>query len=269
MHSYASWSKMIRMNSNRSSRILLVLVVAIAAGAGVTGAVTISDHETPAEAKVGERMTVSYVFTDLYTDPQYEQWTLQGETGLDDVTWTVQLIDQADTVQDQQAYDGAVFNQSIDIETDTAEVRVEVTGEVPAIGNWSYADGNPFLFAEFRLARQGGTSAVIQTFDETTRYTDESRQARNAIESARTAISEAGGHEDAENTLSSAISAYNAGNFQNAVNLANQAEETAQKAQQGQEQRNLLLMGAGVVVLIAIVIGVVFWYRSRQTTSKL
>lgn len=257
------------MNSSRSSSALLILVVTVVVGAGVAGAVTISEHNTPTEAQVGDRVTVSYVFSNLYTDPQYEQWTLQGETGLEDVTWAVQLVDQANTVHEQQSYDGAMFNQSVDIEQDTAEVRVEVTGAVPPVENWSYADGNPFLFAEFRLTRQGGTSAVIDTFDETTRYTEESRQAREAIERAETAITDAGGNADAENTVASAISAYEAGNFENAVNLANQAEETAQRAQRGKEQRNLLLMGAGVVVLLAIIIGVVYWYRSRQTTSKL
>lgn len=257
------------MSSNRSSSILLALLVSVILATGAAGAVTISEHGTPTDLQVGERVTVSYVFTDLYTDPQYEQWTLQGETELEEVTWTVQLVDQADTVQGQELYDGAVFNQSVNIETDTAEVRVEVTGAVPSVGNWSYADGNRFLFAEFRLVRQGGTSAVIATFDDTTRYSDESRQAREAIESARAAIEEVGGHSEAETTLSSAVSAYEAGNFENAVNLANQAENTANQAKQGQEQQQLLLMGAGVVVLIVAIVGAVFWYRSRQQTSKL
>ena len=258
---------MTRMNSSRSFRLALV-VVALVLSAGAAGAVTISNHDTPEDAAVGDRLSTTYVFADLYQNPQYEQWTLQGETELGSVTWTVQLVDQVGNVRNQNSYDGAVFNQSVSARDNVDEVRVQLTGTVPEVGNWSYRGGQAFLFAEYRLTRQGGTSTVINTF-RSTRYTEGSREARRAIESARGTIEDAGGNQQAERTLENAVSAYNAGNFDNAADLAGQAQETAKSAKQRGQTIQLALYAIVGLIVVGGVIGGVYWYRSGQTQSKL
>ena len=258
---------MTRMSSNPSSRLLIV-ITALVLFAGAAGAVSIANEDTPSEVKVGDRITATYVFVDLYKDPQYTEWTLQGVTELDSVTWTAQLVDQAGNVREQNSYDGTIFNQSVSVENDVDEVRVQLTGNAPEIANWSYEDQQPIMFVEFRLTRQGGTSTVIDRYS-ATRFTEDSARAREAIEAADAAIAGAGGNAQAETTLDNAISAYNVGNFDNAVDLANQARNTAQSAQQQSQTFQLALyVIVGIVVLVAVV-GGIFWYRSQQGASKL
>ena len=255
------------MNSSHSSRLLLVIVVT-GLFAGAAGAVTIGSQDTPADVKVGDRITATYVFVDLYQDPQYTEWTLQGETDLESVTWTAQLVDQAGNVVAQNSYDGVIFNQSVSVDEDVDEVRVQLTGNVPEAGNWSYEGGQTFTFSEFRLTRQGGTSTVIDTFS-STRYTEASREARQAIESADASIQQSGGNQQAETQLENAISAYNAGNFDNAVDLANQAENTATSARQQSQTLQYALIAVVAIVILAAIVGAIYWYRSQQGASKL
>lgn len=256
------------MSSNRCFRLIPLVLVSLVLAAGVAGAVTISDQDAPSSALVGSQVSSTFTFSNLYQNPSYESWTLQGQTELENVTWTVELLNQAGAVQGQQSYDGSEFQQPISLENDVATVNVQITGTVPPVQNFTYSPAPSFVFASFELARQGGSSAPIQEF-ETQHYTQESQEARTAIDEAQTAIDEAGGNQQAQTTLNNAISAYEAENFGNAIDLANQAQQRATSAQQQSQLIQYAIFAViGLVILIAIV-GGVYWYRKQQRGGTL
>jgi len=255
------------MNSSHCSRLLLV-IVALVLSAGVVAGVSVSDEQTPADAAVGERVEVSYTLSELYQDPSYEQWTLRTETELSNVTWTFQLVDQAGNVRATNSADGQNASQPVNIDDGVSEIRVRVVGDVPAIENYTYDPAPTFLVAEFTHTREGGTSSTIDTF-ESRHYTSESQSARDAIDSAQAAIDAAGGNAQAEESLQSAISAYEGENFENAVRLAERAEREAGQAKQTQQRNQLILYAVAAIVVIAILLGLALWFRSRGPTSRL
>ncbi|MFB6173546.1 MAG: hypothetical protein ABEI39_02795 [Halobacteriales archaeon] len=255
------------MNSSPSSKLLaLVAVLVIAAGAA--GAVSVSQESAPDSARVGETVSATITLTELYQDPNYQQWTLQGQTDLNNVTWTVQTINQAGEVVETKTYDGSPIQHGVNIQSGASKIRVKITGEVPEISNYSYDPEHEFLFAGLVQLRSGGTADQIETF-RTHHYTNDSRQARSEIEQAERAINTSGGNQQARDTLSNAVSAYEAENFDNAIDLANEAERIAKSAQQSQQRTQLILMGLGAVVVIGLLVGLVYWYRANQTASKL
>lgn len=256
------------MSSSRSSRLLLVLLVALVCSVGIAAGVSVSDESTPTGARVGTSVEASYTLTELYQNPSFEEWTLRTETELTNVTWTFRLVDQAGNVVETNSDDGQNASQSISIDEDVSEVEVQVVGDTPPVENFSYEPAPTFLVAELRHTREGGTSSTIATY-EARHFTDESQEARTAIESAQAAIDEAGGNDQAEESLQSAIAAYEGENFDNAVNLAERAEREAGQAQQTAQRNQLVLYGAIALVLIAIVVGVVYWYVNRDTGSRL
>jgi hypothetical protein len=251
------------MSWSRCSRALVVVALLLTAVVVPAAAVSTNKDGVPEETKAGSEVTATYTFTELYTD--FESWTLHGSTELQGVTWTVRKLDQAGNQISQNSTDGATFDESVDIGEDTAKVVVRVRGTAPNVENFSYDPAEQFTLARFQLRRQGGTNQRI-TADEAHHFTAESKEARDEIASAQQAIDDAGGNQQAEQTLSNAISAYNAGNFGNAVDLANQAEQRASKAKQSQNTTQLLIYaGIGVVVLL-LVVGGFAYYRSQQDT---
>ncbi len=256
------------MNSSLSSKVILSLLAAVVLVAGAAGAVSVNDVDVPRDAKVNDNIDATITFDTLYQDPSVENWTLQGETELEDAAWTITLTDQAGNQVGQQSYEGSEFAHPINIESDAAEVEVRLAGSVPAVGNYSYDPEQRFLVAGFQQAQEGGVESEIETF-EAHHYTDRSSQAREAIQDAEAAIEEVGGNDEAQRILNNAISAYEAENFGNAIDLANQARNTAESAGESKERTQLLLMVGGAIVVIAIIVGAVYWYRNRQTTSKL
>ncbi|MFD1647244.1 DUF4398 domain-containing protein [Haloarchaeobius litoreus] len=264
------------MSSSRFSRWAILAAVALLAfaAAGTAVAVQVTEEDVPAEGQVGEDYTATMTLGELYQNPDYTSWTLRGETELEDVTWTVTTTDTDTGNQiDSQSFDGQSFNYSnIDAEANDAnQVTVEVTGTVPSIGNFTYADEEEFVVASLTQVREGGTSNEIAT-KQAHHFTSESQAARQAIGAAEEAIGtaeEAGADTStAEDTLESAISAYEGENFGNAQDLAERAQEEAQSAQnatESTEQRNQLLLYAGVgIVVIALIGGGVYWYRQQQ-----
>lgn len=251
------------MNSNRSSKLaaLVVLAALLVAAVAPAAAISTDAENVPSEAQVGQKVTSTFTLTELYSD--YEQWTLSGQTELNKVTWTVTRYDQADNKIGSDAYDGASFNRSISIENDVDKVTVEVTGVVPEVDGYSYDPAQSFTIASLSQTREGGNSEQI---DEWTvhHYTSESQAARDAIESASAAIDDAGGVPGAESTLESAISSYENANFDNANRLAEQAEETANKAKKSSNRNRMLLYAGGGLLAVGLVVGGVFWWRSNQ-----
>lgn len=233
---------------------------------GVAGAVAIADHNAPAEAEVGSAQEATFTLEDLYTD--YDSWTLRGETELTNVTWTVEKRNAGDQTIAGNSYDGQQFNESIALDQDTVTVLVQIQGTVPEITNYTYTPREQFTFASFEMVREQGASEAIGSH-ETFHYSQDNQAARDAISQAETAIENAGGHESAEQTLNNSISAYENGNFENAIDLAQQAQSTATEASQSQEQRRQLLIGIGILIVLGIVIGAVYWYRKHKTGAKL
>lgn len=244
------------------SRAAVVCVLALAVLASVAvpaAAISVSVDDRPAEAAVGSQVSTTFTFTDLYED--YESWTLRGETNLTNVTWTVTTFDQAGNRIDQQSVDGSSFATPVDLEDDVASVEVRVTGTVPPIERYRYDPRQTTALGTFDLVRQGGTRQDIQTW-RTQPYTEESKQARQAIDEAERAVDEAGGAGGQD--LQQAISAYENGNFENAVSNADSAIQAAEGAQQQSQTTQVLLFGGiGVVALVAVVGGFVYW-RNRQ-----
>lgn len=254
---------MTRMNSNPSSKLaaLVVLAALLLAAVAPAAAVTAEADDAPSDAKVGEKVTATFTLTELYTD--YEQWTLSGETQLEDVTWTVTRYDQADNKIGSEAYDGQTFNQSISLENDVDSVTVEVTGVVPEVEQYSYDPAQTFTLAALSQTREGGNSDEIEAWA-THHYTDESREARAAIEAAASTNEDAGGVAEAESTLENAVSSFENGNFENAISLAEKAEQSANSAKKSSETKRLLLYAGGGLLAIGLVVGGVFWWRSNQ-----
>lgn len=249
------------MNLSRCSRALVAALLLVSVAAGAAAAVEADAEGVPSDARVDSEVTATYTFTDLYSD--YESWTLHGETNLTTVTWTVKQEDQAGNQLSQNSYDGGSFNESVNIEDDTARVVVTVRGTVPEVGNFTYEPREEFLLASYELVREGGTRQAI-TEDRTHHYTNESKRAREEIEQARTAIDEAGGDQQAEKTLSNAIDAYNGEQFGLAVELANEAEQQAQQKQSVQSRNELLMYGGAGLLALLVIVGGVYYWRSRQ-----
>ena len=257
------------MNSSRCSKLAVGFLVLLAVVAAPAAAVAVSG-DAPGAAKIGEKQTTTFTITEPFSD--YEEWTLQMQTELEDVTWQVTTFDNADNQVAEETFTGQ--SASYDLQASSGVVRVEVklVGTVPDANNWSYEPAQQFTYAKFVQSQQGGASDTLTTL-ETRPYTDASQEARNAIADAEDAIDNAEGAADvsgAESDLQDAIEFYNSGNFQQAIENANEAEQAANSAASSAEQTNTLLMvGAGVVVLL-VVLGGVYWYlQQRDTYDKL
>ncbi len=243
----------------RSSKLVAAVVAVLLFGtlfAGSAGAVGSSPQDLPEESEVGTDFEATFEVTELFDE--FEQWTLVSETELDDSTWTIRQYNQAGSEISRQDVDGQTALDSIDIDDGTATVEVRVTGTTPELGNLSYDPPDRFTVANFTLERNGGTERSIGQH-ESHHYTEESREARAAIDRASDAVGDSGG--DARSSLDSAISAYENGNFENAVTLADRAEN---EATQSQLIRNALLALGAAIVLVALIGGGYWVYKSRQ-----
>jgi hypothetical protein len=254
------------MNSNRCSKLVGFLLAAtlVVSAVAPAAAMTVSADGAPSEAQVGEDVTTTFTIEKPFSD--YQQWTLNGQTELGDVTWTVKLYDQAGDKIDQQSYDGQSFNHSLQ-ESDAYEVEVVVEGTIPEVENFTYDPAQSRLLAELNQVREGGSSSTIDTW-QFRPYTEESQQARDAIESAEQTIADAKdsgvGVSEAEGKLDDAVSAYDGESFELAAKLADEAKGSAESAQQSSEQTQMLLYGGVGLVALVLVVGGFLWYRSQQ-----
>lgn len=271
------------MTSSRFSKVttlalLCVLALSVAAPAA---AVSVGTAETPNEAEAGTQVSASFTLENLYQEPQWEPWTLQGETGLTNVTWTVTFINAGGDEFDTQSYDGQSFSQSdISSEQDIISLRVEIVGEVPQPEEFTYPDEERFLVAQLTQTRgDEGSRDEIGAWGAhhyTTGTDDEpgSQQARQAMNSAETAITDAeqagADTANANQSLQNAVQFYESGQFANAVENANTAEEQANEARadaESSQQTKQLLMYAGAAVLVLALLGGGYWYYQQQQDS--
>jgi hypothetical protein len=254
------------MNSNRCSKLvgLLLATVLVVSAVAPAAAMTVSADGAPDSAQVGEDVTTTFTVERPFSE--YQQWMLNGRTELSDVTWTVKLYDQAGDKIDQQSYDGESFNHSLQ-ESDAFEVKVVVEGTVPAVENFTYDPAQTHLLAELNQVREGGSSSTIDTW-EFRPYTEESQQARDAIESAEQTIADVedsgASVSEAEDKLADAVSAFDGKNFELAGSLADEAKNSAKSSQQSSQQTQMLLYGGVGLVALVLVVGGVLWYRSQQ-----
>lgn len=256
------------MRSTRCSRLVAGAVVAALVATLVAtpvAAVSTDVDGLPADAEVGSEIEVTYTLTDLYEDGVNE-WTLRGSTELTGVSWTVSKRKLSGDVV-RESYGGASFETSVSAAEDVDRVTVRVTGTVPAVEAWRYEPPERFLAT--RLVRVAGENENELGRWQVHHYTEESSEARAAIESARASMGD-DPPEDAERSLEQAISAYEGGNFPNAIANAEDAERAAESARESRQRLQLLLYGAiGVVALLAVFGGIYYYQSRRDSYSQL
>lgn len=258
------------MNLSRCSKLAAALVVLLLAAAVPAAAVSVSG-DVPATAEVGEKQTTTFTVTEPFDE--YEQWTLQTETQLEDVTWQVTTYDNADNQVDEQTITGQSMSYDLQASSGVVRVEVKLVGTTPSPSEWSYEPPQQFTYAAFVQAQEGGASDTLQSY-ETRPYTTASDDARTAIDEAQSAIDSAksagAGVGDAERDLEDAIEFFNTGNFEQATSNAEEATQAANNAASSAQQTDtLLLVGAGVVVLLLIAGGVYWYLQQRDTYDKL
>ncbi|KTG09135.1 hypothetical protein AUR64_15165 [Haloprofundus marisrubri] len=264
---------MTRTNLNRSSKLAALVAsvfVLLSAVATPVAAVSVAEENVPSEAEVGEQVSATVTLDELYQNPQWNTWSVAGQTNLTDVTWTVTYYDQTGSKVGSDEFDGQNFTgASVNSDDGISEVDVKVTGTVPDVTEFDYEDEQQFLLMGLSQTRDGGASNPINTWN-AHHYTAESAEAREAIANAENAISEAGGADtqQAEQSLTQAIRAFNGENpdFDLATELATEAENQAGSAQQSSQTMQMAMYAVGGLVALLAIVGGVFWYRSNQTT---
>jgi len=244
-------------------------------------AVSVDSKDVPSEAEVGSTVEASVELSELFSEN--DQWYLNASTELENKPkWTVEFVDDGDVVETKTRVGQNVTFSDTTIESPVDHIRVTVEGDVPTVGNYSYA--NEEMFTTMSIAQvpvtsggETGAPSVIETY-ETHHYTTESKEARTAIDAAADNISAAesagGDVSAAESSLRDAKRFYRNADFEaaltnaeEAVQQANDAEDQVESSQQTQQ----LLIYAGVAeVVLALIGGGVYWYRqNQQDTSRL
>lgn len=286
------------MTAVQTRRLAVALVVLGVVVAGTAAAVSVAEEDVPERAEVGETVTASITLEELYQNPNYEEWSVAGETELRNVTWTVEFISQTGDEIRQVEVDGQSLNQSAvenaeelsvnaGAETSAAEVQVQVTGDVPEIEEYSYPelgqDGEQESFSIVTLTQDrgaGGTSNTIANPDggegwQTVHFTPESQSARDALDSARQTIQEAQAEgldvSEAESDFGQAREAYQEENFELAQDLAGDAEAIAQDEldNQGGGLPITIIAGAAVVLLVVAAAAVYVYRQNQEPDTKL
>jgi flagellar basal body-associated protein FliL len=245
-------------SSERTVALALLGVVLIGA-VGTAAALTISASDVPEEAEVGSEVESRFAIDDAFTENA--QYTLRLETELENVSWRVEKYDQGSRVQ-QYTGGGQTFEQQVTSDPKGDEIRIQIRGDVPGVGSYNYSSPENFTVVAIR-SQTGDNTQTLETY-EVHHFTEDSKNAREEIDSAEGAIEAAGGNPDAREDLRSAISFYNSGQFEEAVREADNAESKANKAQQSQQTNQMLLFGGLGVVLLAVVVGGVWYWRNQQ-----
>ena len=252
-------TKMSWIRSSKGATIVALLALLLAA-AGPAGALTVTEDTDFTDSRVGTTVSTTVVIEDPFTD-QPDEWTLRGSTELDNVSWVVTVLDQNNQVNQNQ-YSEQTFEQTLNLDNGGDEIEISLTGDTPAIQNYTYDP--PQRYTLWELVAITGNSESTLNSTEIHHYTNDSREARNAIDNATMAINESGGNPEARDTLNSSVSSYDNGNFGNAIDLANDAQSQAEEVEQSQQQTQTLLYAGAAVLVLALIGGGVYYWRANQ-----
>ena len=256
-------TKMSWIRSSKRTALVVLLALSLAA-AGTAAGLSVTDQSAPDDAEAGQQVQASLVIEDPFVNTT-NQWTLEGNTELvdDTATWTVTVTDQGQQIN-ETVYEGQNFSRTLDTADGGDEVVIEVSGEVPS-PEGSYSYDPPQSFTIYDLDRVTGNSQtdIPNATRSVHHHTNESRTARQAIDAAAEAVNESDSS-SAEETLNRSISVFENGNFDDATGLANDAQSDAESAQESQETQQTLLYGVVAVVILLLVGGSVYYWRSQQ-----
>ena len=244
-----------------SKAITVGVLLAVALGAAGTAlAADITVTNEPEVGEAGDEVSMEVVIDDPHPP---SQWTLTGETELEDASWSIEVRDIDGSLIDEESIDGDSFSQEIDSEDRTDEITISVSGDIPEIETFDYENIDEEEYAVMHLQQDGSTidNGEIRSH----RWQgSEHQEARQTLDSASAAVEDAD-DDDAREDLENAIAFYNQGDFDRAISLAESAESQAEQAGQ---TRQLLMIGGAVVALIVVAGGGYYYYRSRQEDTR-
>jgi len=241
--------------------VLLAIAVVVV---GTAGAVTVAGS-APEPTETGEDVSMQVTVEEPFEN-QADTWTLEGSTELAGASWSVEAVDVSGEVVERQDTSGDSFTIELDSDDGVNEVTIELQGEVPELNTFNYRDQEMenYVAMDLLVAESGASLEGMPLSAH--RYTEESLEARQAIDEAREAIGESGS-DSQESQLDTAVTLYNSEEFESAIEEANSVRESAESAEQ---TRSFLFIGAGVVVLVLVLGGGFYLYKQRQQdTSKL
>ncbi|WP_436911195.1 hypothetical protein [Halosimplex marinum] len=251
-------TRMSWIRSSKSAALVALLALSLAA-VGTAGAISVSPGEVPNETQVGETVTTTVTVEDPFVDMP-DEWTLQGSTELENVSWTVTVRQQGEQVS-QETFGDQSFEHPLNASNNGDTVVVELTGDTPAIENYTYEPAETYTLYDFESVQGSSTSGLNAT--SVHHYTNASKDARESIDEAAEAIN-ASDADDGQDDLNQAISAYENGNFENAESNAQDALEAAEQAEQSAQRNQTILMAVGALVVLGIIGGGVYYWRSNQ-----
>jgi len=249
-------TKMSWIRSSKSAALVALLALSLVA-VGTAGAISVSPGEVPNESQVGETVTTTVTVEDPFVDMP-DEWTLQGSTELTNVSWTVTVRQQGEQVS-QETFGEQSFEHPLNASNNGDTVVVELTGDTPAVENYTYEPRETYTLYDFDTVQGSSTNDLNAT--SVHHYTNASKSARQAIDEAAAAVNESG---TGQNDLDQAISSYENGVFDNAESNAQDAVEAAEQAQQSSQRNQTILMGVGALVVLAIIGGGIYYWRSNQ-----
>lgn len=188
---------------------------------GIVAGVSFTEEEVPQESEVGSTPTIVVTSEDPFEGKQ-SPWTIQASSELEGAEITIIAETVGNDVKEASGEEGLTLDAEEGI--DTVTIRVQ-NGEVPEITSYNYE--NPEEEAITVLTISDADGPTIQEFT-VQRYTEKSKQARQAIDTANEAV-EAKGGEDAESRLDEAKVHYNHGEFEQAITAAKDAQEQAER----------------------------------------
>jgi len=244
------------IRSSKSAALVALLALSLVA-VGTAGAISVSPGEVPNESQVGETVTTTVTVEDPFVDMP-DEWTLQGSTELTNVSWTVTVRQQGEQVS-QETFGEQSFEHPLNASNNGDTVVVELTGDTPAVENYTYEPRETYTLYDFDTVQGSSTNDLNAT--SVHHYTNASKSARQAIDEAAAAVNESG---TGQNDLDQAISSYENGVFDNAESNAQDAVEAAEQAQQSSQRNQTILMGVGALVVLAIIGGGIYYWRSNQ-----
>ncbi|MFB6087803.1 MAG: hypothetical protein ABEJ85_04720 [Haloarculaceae archaeon] len=247
------------IRSSKGIALVVLFTVSLAAVGGAV-AMSVTADGVPQESRVGESVNATITIEDPFVN-QPDQWTLQGSTELRNVSWQVTILQQGETVADK-TYGKQQFSQQLDAKNGGDTIRIHIQGDTPPIENFTFRPNETYTL--FDLDKKVGNNVEDINASSVHHYTNKSKSARNAILEAKRTINETNAGQDARNLLNSSISSYNSGNFPNAKKLANEAQKKARQAEQSAQQTQMLLYGAIGIVVVALVAGGIYYWRSQQ-----